>query len=89
MLEGKIGRLRLRRDPFAAQFLDSFRFMDQLGSLARQGVQTVVVNTLASSDYGLLDEQTLEPRPNYWAALVWKKTMGSRVRLARSSGFSR
>jgi len=24
-------------------------------------------NTLAASDYGLLDEKTLMPRPNYWA----------------------
>lgn len=36
-------------------------------------------NTLASSDYGLLDEETLEPRPDYWAALLWKRTMGSVV----------
>jgi heparanase len=63
----------------AADFLDSFRFMDQLGSLAQRGVQTVMVNTLASSDYGLLDEETLEPRPNYWAALLWKRLMGNRV----------
>jgi hypothetical protein len=33
-------------------------------------------NTLASSDYGLLDENTYEPRPDYWAALLWKRMMG-------------
>ena len=66
-------------DPFAGEFLDSFRFMDQLGSLAQKGVKTVMVNTLASSDYGLLDEETLEPRPNYWAALLWKRNMDARV----------
>jgi heparanase 1 len=36
-------------------------------------------NTLASSDYGLLDENTLAPRPNYWAALLWRKFMGTTV----------
>ena len=36
-------------------------------------------NTLASSDYGLLDQKTLEPRPNYWAALLWRKLMGTTV----------
>ena len=36
-------------------------------------------NTLDSSDYGLLDENTFEPRPNYWAALLWKRVMGSVV----------
>jgi hypothetical protein len=36
-------------------------------------------NTLAASDYGLLDETTLEPRPNYWAAVLWRRFMGSSV----------
>ena len=36
-------------------------------------------NTLASSDYGLLDENTYQPRPNYWAALLWHKLMGTTV----------
>jgi heparanase 1 len=66
-------------DPWAADFIDSFRYLDQLGSLAQKRVKTVMHNTLASSDYGFLDEETLEPRPNYWAALLWKRTMGSRV----------
>src|SRR6476469_819327 len=62
-------------DQWASTFLDSFRFMDQLGALAQRKVQTVMVNTLASSDYGLLEEDTFDPRPNYWAALIWKRTM--------------
>ncbi len=36
-------------------------------------------NTLAASDYGLIDEKTFEPRPNYWAALFWRKLMGTTV----------
>jgi heparanase 1 len=36
-------------------------------------------NTLASSDYGLLDENTFAPRPNYWAALLWRRLMGTTV----------
>jgi hypothetical protein len=36
-------------------------------------------NTLAASDYGLLDENTYQPRPNYWAALLWHKLMGTTV----------
>ena len=42
-------------------------------------------NTLAASDYGLLDQKTLEPRPNYWAALLWRKLMGTTVLDAGSS----
>jgi heparanase len=42
-------------------------------------------NTLAASDYGLIDEESLEPRPDYWAALLWKRLMGSTVLEAGAS----
>jgi hypothetical protein len=66
-------------DRWASTFLDSFRYLNQLGSLAKLGVQVHMHNTLASSDYGLLDEKTYEPRPNYWAALLWRRLMGTTV----------
>ena len=66
-------------NPWASTFLDSFRYLDQLGRLSRRGVQVHMHNTLASSDYGLLDDNTLMPRPNYWAALLWRKFMGTTV----------
>jgi hypothetical protein len=66
-------------DRWASAFLDSFRYLNQLGSLAKKGVQVHMHNTLAASDYGLLDEMTYEPRPNYWAALLWRKLMGTTV----------
>ena len=64
---------------WAATFLDTFRYLDQLGRLAKAGVQVVMHNTLAASDYGLLDEKTLTPRPNYWGALLWRRLMGATV----------
>jgi hypothetical protein len=66
-------------DQFAGQFVDSFRYLNQLGILAQKGVLAVMHNTLAASDYGLLNEETNEPRPDYWAALLWKRTMGAVV----------
>jgi hypothetical protein len=63
----------------SATFLDTFRYLDQLGRLAKAGVQVVMHNTLAASDYGLLDQTTLDPRPNYWGALLWRKLMGATV----------
>jgi hypothetical protein len=66
-------------NPWASTFLDTFRYLDQLGRLAKQGVQVVMHNTLAASDYGLIDQKTLEPRPNYWAALLWRRLMGTTV----------
>jgi heparanase 1 len=62
--------------PWAASFRDSFRYLDQMGRLARQGASVVMHNTLAASDYGLIDPTSLEPRPNYWAALLWRRLMG-------------
>jgi glycosyl hydrolase family 79 len=66
-------------NPWAVSFLDTFRYLDQLGRLAKAGVQVVMHNTLAASDYGLLDEKTLQPRPKYWAALLWRQLMGTTV----------
>jgi hypothetical protein len=61
---------------WGATFLDSFRYLDQFGRLARRGVAAVFHNTLASSEYGLLDQRDFTPRPNYWAALLWRRLMG-------------
>jgi heparanase 1 len=66
-------------NPWASTFLDTFRYLNQHGTLAKRGVQVIMHNTLAASDYGLLDENTLAPRPNYWAALLWHKLMGTTV----------
>lgn len=66
-------------NPWASTFLDTFRYLDEHGRLARAGVPVVAHNTLAASDYGLLDENTFAPRPNYWAALLWHRFMGETV----------
>jgi heparanase 1 len=66
-------------NPWAVTFLDTFRYLDQLGRLAKAGVQVVMHNTLAASDYGMLDENTLQPRPKYWGALLWRRLMGATV----------
>ncbi len=71
-------------DPLAATYADTFRYLEQLGRLAKEGVQVVMHNTLARSEYGLLEHDTHDPRPNYWAALLWGKLMGTEVYEANS-----
>ena len=66
-------------NPLANTFADTFRYLDQLGRLARQGVSSVMHNTLLASDYSLIDEPTLTPKPNYWASLLWNQLMGTTV----------
>jgi hypothetical protein len=66
-------------NPWASTFRDTFRYLDQLGRLARQKVEVVAHNTLTASDYGLLEEHSFAPKPNYWGALLWRKLVGARV----------
>ncbi|MCB0688532.1 MAG: hypothetical protein KDC53_18460, partial [Saprospiraceae bacterium] len=66
-------------DPLASTWVDCFRYLEQLGRLAQKGVQSVMHNTLARSEYALLDHDTHNPRPNYWAALLWARLMGNEV----------
>ena len=66
-------------NPWASTFLDTFRYLIQHARLAQRGVKVIMHNTLTSSDYGLLDENTFAPRPNYWAALLWRRLMGTTV----------
>lgn len=66
-------------NPWAVTFLDSFRFLDHAARLAKRGVSAIFHNTLAASEYGLLDQNGFAPRPNYWAALLWRRLMGTTV----------
>lgn len=66
-------------NPWASTFTDTFRYVEQLGRLAKLGVQVVMHNTLAASDYALVDEETLQPRPSYWASVLWRRLMGTTV----------
>lgn len=71
-------------DPLAATFADTFRYLEQMGRLAKKGVEVIMHNTLARSEYALLEHDTHDPRPNYWAALLWSKLMGVEVYEAES-----
>lgn len=66
-------------DTWASTYLDVFRTLNELGSFSLLTDGVVFHNTLASSDYGLLDHKTFEPRPNYFALLLWNRLMGSTV----------
>lgn len=66
-------------DRWAATYRDVIRYVDTLGRLADGDGNVVFHNTLAASDYALIDEEGFEPRPNYWAAVLWNRLMGPRV----------
>ncbi len=60
-------------------FLDSFRFLDTQGRLAKQGLDVIVTHALISGSNGVIDEKTFLPNANYWSALLWRRHMGNRI----------
>lgn len=66
------------------RFASTLWWLDELALLAREGVSRVYRQALVGSDYGLLRESGLEPTPDYFASLLWKRTMGEEVLLPRS-----
>lgn len=64
---------------WGSTFMDVIRYADELGSFATLTDGAIFHNTLASSDYGLLDSETFLPRPNYWLALLWNQLVGTNV----------
>jgi heparanase 1 len=62
----------------------SLWWLDQLGLIARRGQPVVIRQTLSGGSYGLIDEATLAPNPDYWATLLWRRLMGPVVLAATS-----
>lgn len=64
---------------WASTYLDVIRTLNELGSFSVITDGVIFHNTLASSDYGFLKHGTYEPRPNYFAVLLWNTLMGTAV----------
>lgn len=74
---------------FSDRFAASFYYLNFLGTLARSGVQVAIRWTLSgppSQPYSLIDDSTLTPRPDYWAAVLWHRLMGRTVLAPRAVG---
>jgi hypothetical protein len=66
-------------------FASSLWWLDELGKMARRGTPVVVRQSLTGADYGLLAEPSLTPRPDYFASVLWRKLMGTRVLAAQAA----
>jgi hypothetical protein len=60
-------------------FLDTFRFIDTQARLAKQGMDAIFTHAILSGSNGVIDEKTFMPNANYWAALMWRKLVGTQV----------
>ncbi len=86
---GETGNAQFGGEPgLSDSYLAGLWWLDELGLMARSGMQVVVRQTLAGMNYGLIDDATLAPRPDYWASLLWKRLMGDRVLATRVEGTS-
>ena len=61
---------------WASTYMDVPRTLNELGEFCTVTDGVIFHNTLASSDYGYLKHGTFEPRPNYFAVLLWNRLMG-------------
>ena len=77
---GETGHAQCGGEPKVSDtFLSSVWWLDQLGRVARMGQPVMIRQALWGGTYGLIDEQSGETRPDYWASLAWKQMMGSTV----------
>ncbi|MBD3270218.1 hypothetical protein GF376_01710 [Candidatus Peregrinibacteria bacterium] len=61
------------------RFASSFWWLDQLGQAAKSNIQVVIRQSLIGSNYGLIEENTLQPNPDYYSSILWKKLMTEKV----------
>lgn len=66
-------------DSWASTYLDVLRTLNELGGFSRLTKGVIFHNTLAASDYAFLERGVFNPRPNYFAVLLWNTLMGTTV----------
>lgn len=77
---GETGGAQCGGEPdLSDRFGSSLWWVDELGRMARRGQPVVVRQTLSGGNYGLIDDDSLKPNPDYWASLLWRRLMGGKV----------
>jgi len=72
---------------YSNTFAASFYYLNALGAMAANGVDVASRWTISGPQpYALIDDATLTPRPDYWAALLWHDLMGSTIVQPRVAG---
>lgn len=66
-------------DTWASTYLDVLRTLNELGGFSAVTDGIIFHNTLASSDYGYLKPEVFDPRPNFFAVVLWNRLMGTTV----------
>ncbi len=61
------------------RFTAGFWSLNELGTFARAGFSVYCRQTLLGGNYGLLDKDTLQPNPDFFNYLLFKRLMGTAV----------
>lgn len=64
---------------WASTYTEVLRTLNEIGEFASVTNGVIFHNTLASSDYGWLKHGSFDPRPSYFAVLLWKQLMSDTV----------
>ena len=87
---GETGHAQCGGEPgVSGTFVSGFWWLDELGLMARRGTPIVARQALTVGRYRLIDPATWEPTADYYASVVWKRTMGARVLAMRIAPRSR
>ena len=85
---GETGHAQCGGEPgLSSSFISTLWWVDLMGLMSRAEVEVVIRQTLAGGDYGLMDEE-FNPRPDYWASVLWKKIIGDEVWIVEAKGLS-
>ena len=60
-------------------FASTIWWFDQLALTAKYDHKRVYRQTILGGDYGLLEEESLEPRIDFWSSILWNRLMGQKV----------
>jgi heparanase 1 len=84
---GETGNAQFGGEPgLSDAYLSGLWWLDELGLLAAKDTRVVVRQTLSGMNYGMIDDATLQPRPDFWYSLLWKRLMGQKVYRASVEG---
>ena len=87
---GETGSAQVGGEPgVSGRWGSALWWLDQLGLLALSGQRVQCRQTLLGSDYGLIDANSLEGTPDFWASVLWKKLMGPHVLAVSAAGAPR
>ncbi|NJK31642.1 MAG: hypothetical protein HC927_04070 [Deltaproteobacteria bacterium] len=77
---GETGHAQCGGEPgISNTFASNFWWLDQLGRMALRDQPLAIRQALSGGAYNLIEDSMLEPAPDYYASVLWKRHMGPEV----------